>query len=131
MDFRLRERATHAEDHAFAVYETDPLEHVIDASSGIDMDLLWYLSMAPIKSKSNREKHGIDFESAEALWKDPRRIEFVARFSDEPRLGLVAKLDEKLWTAIFAYRADRTRIISVRRSRENEEELYNDSTGIR
>jgi len=82
------------------------------------------------KSDSNQAKHGIDFEQAKALWIDPKRVEFVARFSDEPRSGLVAEFSGKLWTAIFTKREDRMRIISVRRTRQNEEPIYNNSTGI-
>jgi uncharacterized protein len=82
------------------------------------------------KSDANYDKHGIHFEAAKLLWIDPKRVEFIARFADEPRLGLVAEHDERLWTAIFTYRADRIRIISVRRARDHEKELYNDSTGI-
>ena len=82
------------------------------------------------KSDANYEKHGIHFEASKLLWNDPKRVEFVARFADEPRLGLVAEHNEKLWTAIFTYRAGRIRIISVRRARDHEKELYNDSTGI-
>jgi uncharacterized protein len=82
------------------------------------------------KSQKNHTKHGLDFEQAKALWSDPKRAEFVARFSDEPRLGLVAQFDNRLWTAIFTRREERTRIISVGRARKNEEALYNDSTGI-
>ena len=82
------------------------------------------------KSDANHTKHGIDFEQAKALWIDPKRAEFVARFSDEPRLGLVAEFGEMIWTAIFTKREDRTRIISVRRARQNEEAIYNNSTGI-
>lgn len=37
------------------------------------------------KSESNKEKHGIDFIEAQALWKDPDRIEIPARTLDEPR----------------------------------------------
>ena len=82
------------------------------------------------KSHGNHAKHGLDFKKAKALWSDPKRVEFVARFSDEPRLGLVAQFDNRLWTAIFTRREERTRIISVRRARKNEEALYNDSTGV-
>ena len=82
------------------------------------------------KSDSNQAKYGMDFEQAKALWIDPKRVEFVARFSDEPRSGLVAEFGGKLWTAIFTTREDRTRIISVRRTRQNEESIYNNSTGI-
>ena len=84
----------------------------------------------PSKSEANRSKHGIDFEQSKALWLDSDRMEFVACFRDETRLGLVARLDTKLWTAIFTKREDRIRIISVRRARTNEEKLYNDSSGI-
>lgn len=84
----------------------------------------------PAKSEANKEKHGIDFERANELWCDANRVEFVARFSDEPRLGLIAGLDDKLWTTIYTVRGDRARIISVRRARENEEAFYNDGTRI-
>jgi uncharacterized DUF497 family protein len=43
----------------------------------------------PDKSKTNARKHGIDFEQARLLWSDAKRVEFVARFADETRLGLV------------------------------------------
>jgi uncharacterized DUF497 family protein len=72
----------------------------------------------------------LDFERAKELWHDANRAEFAARFSDEPRHGLIAELDDKLWTAIYTVRGDRARIISVRRARENEESIYNDSTRI-
>ena len=73
----------------------------------------------PVKSEANKQKHGIDFERAKELWRDANRVEFVARFSDESRLGLIAGLDDKLWTSIYTLRGDRARIISVRRAREN------------
>ena len=81
----------------------------------------------PDKSKTNARKHGIDFEQARLLWSDAKRVEFVARFADETRLGLVGEYEEKLWTAIFTTREERVRIISVRRARKNEEAVYHDS----
>ncbi len=82
------------------------------------------------KSEKNFQKHGINFEDASHLWNDPKRVEFIARFANEARHGLVAELNEKLWTAIFTYRNNCIRIISVRRARENEKELYNNGAGI-
>jgi len=84
----------------------------------------------PAKSKANAKKHGIDFEQATRLWNDEKRVEFVARFADEPRLGLVGEYGDKLWTAIFTTREDRVRIISVRRARKNEEEIYHYSERV-
>lgn len=76
------------------------------------------------KSQSNYEKHGIDFVSAQQLWVDPDRIEIPARTEDEPRFLVVGRIDQKCWSAVITYRNDRIRIISVRRSRTEEEEIY-------
>lgn len=84
----------------------------------------------PDKSKANAKKYGVDFEQATRLWNDEKRVEFVARFADEPRLGLVGDYADKLWTAIFTTREDRVRIISVRRARKNEEAIYHDSERV-
>jgi uncharacterized DUF497 family protein len=84
----------------------------------------------PAKSKTNERKHGIDFEQARLLWSDEKRVEFVARFADETRLGLVGEYEKKLWTAIFTVRAKRVRIISVRRARINEEAIYHESKAV-
>ena len=35
------------------------------------------------KSLANREKHGIDFETAKSLWLDDRRVEVEMVFPDE------------------------------------------------
>jgi uncharacterized protein len=79
------------------------------------------------KSKANLEKHGIDFVEAQQLWDDKDRLEFTARTEDEPRYVLVAALGQKLWSAFFTYRKDRIRLISVRRARKEERELYYES----
>ena len=42
----------------------------------------------------------------------------------EDRWILIGKKDGKLWTAIYTLRGDAIRIISVRRSREKEADLY-------
>ena len=76
------------------------------------------------KSRANRQKHGLDFVEAQALWDDPRRIEIPARTTDEPRTLVVASRGEKLWSAVVTERDGRTRLISVRRAREEEKRLY-------
>jgi len=76
------------------------------------------------KSRSNKKKHGIDFIEAQALWEDPDLIEIPARTTDEPRFLVVGRIGDRHWSGIVTYRKDRMRIISVRRSREEEMELY-------
>ncbi len=76
------------------------------------------------KSASNLSKHGIDFDTARGLWLDPDLLEVPARTDDEPRFLVVGLLSGKHWSAIITYRGTRIRIISVRRSRIEEVELY-------
>lgn len=76
------------------------------------------------KSTSNNKKHGIDFLEAQALWDDPDFIEIPLKTVDEPRFLVIGKISEKHWSAIIAYRSEEVRIISVRRSRKEEVEIY-------
>lgn len=78
----------------------------------------------PAKSDGNRKKHGIDFVEAQRLWTDIELVEIPARTEDEPRILVVGQIDGKHWSAVITYRENRTRIISVRRSRAKEIELY-------
>ena len=78
----------------------------------------------PAKSNSNKKKHGIVFLEAQALWNDPDFIEIPVKTGDEPRLLVIGKISEKHWSAIITYRSDKTRIISVRRSRKEEVGIY-------
>jgi hypothetical protein len=76
------------------------------------------------KSLANLEKHGIDFHSAQELWDDPDIIEFQAKSEDEPRFLVIGRIAGRHWSAVITYREDRTRLISVRRSRKKEVDLY-------
>ena len=76
------------------------------------------------KSNTNMEKHGIDFIEAQLLWEDPDRVVIPARTIDEPRYLLIGKIDEKFWSAVFTYRHGKIRIISVRRARDEEVDIY-------
>ena len=76
------------------------------------------------KSQSNKKKHGLDFAEAQALWDDPELLEIPLKSDDEPRVQLVGLISGKHWSAIITYRQERIRIISVRRARSEERELY-------
>jgi len=77
------------------------------------------------KSKSSQLKHGIDFEEAKRLWQDPYAFEIPSlSCNDEDRFLVVGRIDSKNWTAIITYSDKNIRIISVRRSRKQEEKLY-------
>jgi uncharacterized DUF497 family protein len=76
------------------------------------------------KSQSNKKKHGIDFSQAQALWDDSDLIEIPARTSDEPRFLVIGKISREHWSAVITYRREKIRIISVRRSRKEEIDIY-------
>ncbi len=78
----------------------------------------------PRKSESNKQKHGIDFSVAQALWDDPDLIEIPVKTIDEPRYLVIGKIAEKHWSGVITYRGEKIRIISIRRSRKEEVEIY-------
>jgi len=76
------------------------------------------------KSKSNKEKHGIDFSEAQSIWTDPHLAAIPSGHLDEERFIMIGKIKGKIWSAIVTHRNDDTRIISVRRARRKEVEIY-------
>ena len=76
------------------------------------------------KSQANASKHGIDFVAAQALWLDELLIEIPARTTDEPRFVMVGLIGRKHYSAVITYREQSVRIISVRRSRQEEVAMY-------
>ena len=77
-----------------------------------------------VRSDFNRKKQGIDFIEAQIIWEDPNVLEIPAKTKDEPRYLVIGRKDNKHWSAIVTYRAEHIRIISVRRSRPEEVDLY-------
>jgi hypothetical protein len=78
----------------------------------------------PRKNELNQAKHGIDFNAAQQIWEDPNRVVIPARTTDESRYLLIGKAFDKHWSAVFTLREETIRIISVRRSRPEEIEIY-------
>ncbi|MFZ3057004.1 MAG: BrnT family toxin, partial [Smithella sp.] len=76
------------------------------------------------KSENNKNKHGIDFRTAQALWDDSDYTLIPAKVVDEPRFLIIGKIKDKHWSGIITYRGERIRIISVRRSRKEEIDIY-------
>ena len=83
------------------------------------------------KGLTIRENHGIDFETAKSLWLDQKRVEIEMAFPDEKRWALIAKIQGKIWTAIYTVRDEAVRLISVRRARTKEVRLYEEKTAGR
>ena len=76
------------------------------------------------KAKPIKTNTGSDFETAKNLWLDEDRVEIHAPHPVENRSIIIAKYHNKLWAAIYTIRDDTIRIISVRRARKREVNLY-------
>ena len=78
----------------------------------------------PIKSQSNMQKHGIDFEQAKALWEDEDRLVIPAKSETEERYAILGKIKKKIWVGFSTHRGQAIRIFSVRRAHEKERQQY-------
>jgi uncharacterized DUF497 family protein len=83
----------------------------------------------PGKSASNKDKHGIDFIEAQALWRYSRYLVVRAKSSNEPRFALIGKMGGRHRVAFYTWRGSVVRIISVRRARDMEKQRYEDHFG--
>lgn len=78
----------------------------------------------PEKDAANLAKHGLSFKEAQELWQDPNLLEIPAKEMDEPRTLIIGKIAGRHWAAIVTHRPPNIRIISVRRARDKEIDLY-------
>ena len=80
----------------------------------------------PKKASTNKEKHNISFEEAKTLWECDHII-INANTTQEPRSIIIGTIKNKLHTCIFTTRDAKIRLISCRRSRKNEEDLFHET----
>ena len=76
------------------------------------------------KSRANTVKRGIDFVELQALWLDEALVEIPARSEVEQRVLVVGLMGGKHWSAFITYRGEAVRLISARRSRDEEVAIY-------
>ena len=75
------------------------------------------------KNLRNKQKHGIDFDQIQTLWKSPF-VELASKYADEPRRLVIGTVADIVWTVIVTHRDEKIRIISARRARDDEKEVY-------
>jgi len=76
------------------------------------------------KSLANKLKHGIDFMEVQKLWLDETLIEIPAHSLDETRSMVIGVIDGRHWSAVVTYRGRRIRLISARRTRDEEVAIH-------
>lgn len=82
------------------------------------------------KAASNAEKHGVTFEQARSVFRDPFAIELLDDRQDysEDRYILIGMSAAGVLVVVHTQRADRSRIISARKAEPNERRFYHDQT---
>ena len=82
----------------------------------------------PDKDAINRDRHGLPLIFGDAVMADPDHLIFptIRPEDGEERFKAVGLVDGKLYTAVFVWRSDLPRFISVRRSNPGEERRHRD-----
>ena len=80
----------------------------------------------PAKDARNREKHGLSLAFGDHIFTDTAHliIPSIRQIDGEERFKIVGQVLDKLFTAVFAWRGENPRFISVRRSNKGEENAY-------
>jgi uncharacterized protein len=80
------------------------------------------------KAKDNEAEHGVSFELAKIVFKDPLAVEFLDDRQDygEERFVIIGAADGQIRYVAYTERKEVIRIISARRATKHEEEAYRD-----
>ena len=80
----------------------------------------------PSKNIANQAKHQLPLAFGEEIFADGDHliIPSIREQDGEERFKVVGQVGEKLFTAVFVWRDDLPRFISVRRSNKGEERAY-------
>jgi uncharacterized DUF497 family protein len=78
------------------------------------------------KAAENYTKHGVDFEAACQVFRDPFAIERLDDREDygEDRVLLIGMTDGVVLTVVYTERSGRLRLISARRATKHEQDEY-------
>ncbi|MFZ0817322.1 MAG: BrnT family toxin [Candidatus Sulfotelmatobacter sp.] len=79
------------------------------------------------KAKANFRRHGVSFDSAKTVFKDPFAIERLddREQHDEERFVVIGMAEGKVLLFVaYIEREERIRIISARRTTQNEQDDY-------
>lgn len=80
----------------------------------------------PAKDEANRFKHGVRLALGQRIFDDPflAILPSFRQVDGEDRFKAVGQIEGRLHTAVYVWRGERIRLISVRRSNANEQRDY-------
>ena len=77
------------------------------------------------KNRINKRKHNVSFQTAEKVFSDENRIEWLdTKHSDEEDRYITIGMVDEILFVIYTEREDRVRLISARRANKNERRKY-------
>jgi len=78
------------------------------------------------KAKDNFERHGVTFDLAKEVFRDPFAVEFLDERQEygEERFVIIGLVAAHLLYVAYTERRDAIRIISARRATKHEQETY-------
>ncbi len=78
------------------------------------------------KALANEQKHGIDFQTAAQVFRDPNRLEAYdsEHGGDEDRWVTIGLVELRFLMVVYAERRGGIRIISARKATKNEQKAY-------
>lgn len=78
------------------------------------------------KAKDNYAKHGVSFEFAKDVFRDPFAVEFLDDREDygEERFVIIGRVEDHVLCVIYSERNDVIRMISARRATKHERATY-------
>jgi uncharacterized protein len=80
------------------------------------------------KAAANAQKHGVSFEEARTVFRDPLAIELVDDREEygEDRFILIGMSATRVLVVVHTTRNDRNRIISARKAEPSERRVYHE-----
>ena len=83
------------------------------------------------KDQANRFKHGLRLSFGKRVFEDPDHIVLASHrpIAGEDRFKALGMVDGRLHIAVFVWREEKVRLISVRRSNASEQRDYDRHTG--
>ncbi|MDQ0469662.1 BrnT family toxin [Labrys wisconsinensis] len=80
------------------------------------------------KAIANYQKHGVTFEAARDVFKDPFALEWLDDRADygEDRFVILGMVDHRILFVAYAMRGDAVRIISARGAEPHEQRQYHE-----
>ena len=82
------------------------------------------------KNEANIKKHGIDFSGAQTIWDGyVVTLQSIQKYHGEIRFLAIGLYKGREITVVYTQRDRKRRLISARRARKNEREIYWKNTG--